>query len=63
VLLGEAGYNLRGNMKAAQMFGTDLFAGKHSQADAFLLVGGDVEAGTVPEEPSVCDVVGIVDQL
>jgi predicted AlkP superfamily phosphohydrolase/phosphomutase len=60
VLLGNAGYNLRGNMKARQVFETDVFTGKHSQADAFLLVWGDFEPGVVPETPAVSDVVHIV---
>jgi predicted AlkP superfamily phosphohydrolase/phosphomutase len=63
VLLGNSGYNLRGNMKATQLVGTDLFAGKHSQHDAFLLVWGASERGTVPEAPSVTDVVNILDTL
>ncbi len=63
VLLGNEGYNLRGNMKATQLSGTDLFAGKHSQADAFLLVWGDFEPSIVPETPSVSDVVRIMDKL
>jgi predicted AlkP superfamily phosphohydrolase/phosphomutase len=63
VLLGDAGYNLRGDLKAVQPFGTDIFAGKHSQADAFLLVHGEGADDIVPEEPSVTDVVGIVDVM
>jgi predicted AlkP superfamily phosphohydrolase/phosphomutase len=63
VLLGESGYNLRGNWKAKQPFGKGIFTGKHSQADAFLLVYGEEARAAVPEEPSVMDIVGIMNQL
>ena len=63
VLLGNKGYNLRGNVKATQLYGTDIFAGKHSQADAFLLVCGEGADDIVPEKPCVSDVVGIMDKL
>jgi predicted AlkP superfamily phosphohydrolase/phosphomutase len=63
VLLGNTGYNLRGNMKATRLLAADIFAGKHSQSDAFLLVSGDFQAGIVPETPSVSDVVPIVGKL
>jgi predicted AlkP superfamily phosphohydrolase/phosphomutase len=63
VLLANKGFNLRGNFKAERLWGKDLFAGKHSQHDAFLLVWGDFEPGIVPEPPTVGDVVGIIDRL
>jgi predicted AlkP superfamily phosphohydrolase/phosphomutase len=63
VLLGNSGYNLRGNWKANQLFAKDIFTGKHSQADAFLLVWGGVDEGLVPKNPDVTDVVGIMDRL
>jgi len=63
VLLSRPGYNLRGNWKAKQAFGTDIFAGKHSQADAFLLVWGKGAEECTPDAPSVVDVVGIMDKM
>jgi predicted AlkP superfamily phosphohydrolase/phosphomutase len=63
VLLGNNGFNLRANVKATRAFGTDIFTGKHSQADAFLLASGDFESDIVPEELSVCDIVHIMDSL
>ena len=69
VLLGNSGFNLRGNMQATQLTGTDLFAGKHSQHDAFLLVWSNsnalqsTAADVVPESPSVSDIVSIMDTL
>jgi hypothetical protein len=60
--LGHSGYNLRGNWRAKQRFGTGIFAGKHSQADAFLLVWGEGIAEATLDEPSVVNVVGIIDR-
>jgi predicted AlkP superfamily phosphohydrolase/phosphomutase len=63
VLLSRSGYNLRGNWKAKQSFGTDIFVGKHSQADAFLLVWGKGAEEATPDAPSVADIVGIMDKM
>jgi predicted AlkP superfamily phosphohydrolase/phosphomutase len=60
VLLGNTGYNLRGNWKAKQVFGSDIFVGKHSQPDAFLLVHGPEAAAVVPAQPNVTDIVNIL---
>jgi predicted AlkP superfamily phosphohydrolase/phosphomutase len=63
VLSGHAGYNLRASWRAAQTFGVDLFAGKHSQADAFLLARGAGAVDSVPEHPAVADIVEIMDRM
>jgi predicted AlkP superfamily phosphohydrolase/phosphomutase len=63
VLLGEQGYNLRGSWKVQEPFGTDLFTGKHSQADAFLLTYGQGAEAATPEAPTVFDVVGVMDAM
>jgi len=63
VLLGEQGYNLRGSWKAQESFGTDVFTGKHSQADAFLLTYGRGAEATTPEAPTVFDVVDVMDAM
>jgi predicted AlkP superfamily phosphohydrolase/phosphomutase len=63
VLLGNNGYNLRGNWKANRSFGKDIFTGKHSQADAFLLLWGEGTEGIVPEKPDVTNIVGILDRV
>ena len=63
VLLGNPGYNLRASWRASDTFGTDVFSGKHSQGDAFLLVRGENAGDAVPAKPSVADVVGIMDNL
>ena len=64
VLLGQAGYNLRGNMRPSTLFGQDIFTGKHSQEDAFLLVWGNaVPAKYWSDLVTVSDVVPIMDRL
>ncbi|MGC9350217.1 MAG: alkaline phosphatase family protein [Anaerolineae bacterium] len=63
VLLGEAGYNLRASWRASQPFGTDVFAGKHTQADAFLLAWGEGAEDCVSEDPDVATVVGIMNKM
>lgn len=63
VLLGNSGYNLRGNWRAEEPFGMDVFSGKHSQDNAFLLVYGNGANVVVPKEVSVVDVVEILDAM
>ena len=61
--VADTGFNLRPSLSAGKLWGKDQRTGKHSQHDAFLLVRGEGAEEVVPEEPSVVDVVGIVDQL
>jgi predicted AlkP superfamily phosphohydrolase/phosphomutase len=63
VLLGEPGYNLRGSWKAKDRFTDDVFSGKHSQSDAFLLVRGEGETDFVSGSPTVFDIVNILDAM
>jgi len=63
VLVANKGFNLKANIKAKQPYGKDLFTGKHSQPDAFLLVKGGEAREDVPDNPRVSDVVGIMNQL
>lgn len=63
VLLGKRGYNLRANWKADRSFGRDVFTGKHSQSDAFLLLWGEDAECIVPENPDVTNIVGILDRV
>lgn len=62
VLLSQAGYNLRGNMRPSTLFSQDIFTGKHSQEDAFLLIWGDAPP-TTQKTITVSDIVPIMDQL
>lgn len=61
VLVGDKGFNLKGNIKAEEVYTKGPFTGKHSQPDAFLLVRGK-EKIELPERPSVTDVVSIIEQ-
>ena len=63
VLLADDGVNLRASLKTTELVGKDIRTGKHTQPDAFLIVKGDGAEEVVPAQPSVSDVVGIVDQL
>ena len=63
VILANEGFNLRGSVKARQLYGKEAFTGKHSQADAFLLVWGELDQEAVPDRPCVSDVVSVMDRL
>ena len=59
VLVGNAGFNLKANMKGAEVFSCDIFTGKHTLEDAFLLTYHWPD-DRVPEAPTVEDVFGIL---
>jgi len=64
VLVADTGFNLKAKIKAKKLYGKDIFTGKHSQADAFLLVKGvSISKEIIPEKLCVSDLVGIIDQL
>jgi predicted AlkP superfamily phosphohydrolase/phosphomutase len=62
VLLSNKGFNLKSGLKTKGLFEKDIFNGKHSQKDAFLLINRPVP-DIIQETLSVCDVVGIMNQL
>lgn len=57
VLEADTGFNLKGGILPEHVFDTDMLSGKHNQ-DAFLYVKG----GTLPENPSVEDVVPLLNK-
>lgn len=63
VLLPNSGFNLRASLFKKDLFDKDLFAGKHTQEDAFLYVKNGENLNIVPEEPSVEDVTSILERL
>ena len=63
VLLADEGFNVRASLKATELVEKDMRSGKHTQPDAFLIVRGDGAEEAVPAQPSVSDVVGIVDRM
>jgi predicted AlkP superfamily phosphohydrolase/phosphomutase len=63
VVLANEGFNLRGSLQARQLYGKGAFTGKHSQADAFLIVRGTHGLEATPDHPCVSNIVSIVDRL
>ncbi len=62
VLVANEGFNLRGNIKALQLFDKGIFTGKHTQDTAFLLIKGLSDNSIVPETPVVSDTKGIMEK-
>ena len=62
VLLANKGFNLKSGLKAIKLFEKDIFTGKHSQKDAFLLINKPTP-DIIQENLSVYDVVGIMNKL
>jgi predicted AlkP superfamily phosphohydrolase/phosphomutase len=60
ILVGDKGFNLKGNIKAEKTVGKEIFTGKHTQDDAFLLIKGRVGENIIPDYPTVCDVKDLV---
>ncbi|MFQ6052244.1 MAG: hypothetical protein ACE5K4_11210 [Candidatus Hydrothermarchaeota archaeon] len=63
VLVAEAGFNLKANIKAKSLWEKDIFTGKHTQPDAFLLVKGMFDQDIILESPCVTDIVNIMDRI
>lgn len=63
VLLANPGFNLRATVNPDRLWDKGSRTGKHTQGDAFLLVAGDFDPAIIPQQPSVVDVVGIMDYL
>jgi predicted AlkP superfamily phosphohydrolase/phosphomutase len=59
-VLAEPGYNLRATLRPGRLWDRGQRSGKHTQADAFLLVRGHPEPEAVPPAPGVEDVVPIM---
>jgi len=62
VLLSNSGFNLKAGLHKQQLFEEGSFTGKHTQDDAFLYVRNRENLSIVPEEPSVEDVITILDK-
>ena len=59
VLMPKFGFDLKANIKADELSEKSLFTGKHNQTDAFLFVNGNFDSSTIPDEPSVFDILKI----
>ncbi len=62
VLSGGSGVNLKANPKAVTLSGRGIFTGKHTADNAFLLAAGAIEAGDIPDKPSIFDVRSIMEK-
>lgn len=60
ILLGNQGFNLRGNIKADKLVDKGIFTGKHSQDNAFLLLNRDYNKDIISDNLSVNDIVKII---
>jgi len=63
ILLSQPGFDLKASLKARETFGKEIFTGKHTQHDAFLLVKAPGQEKMMPERPSVFDVARIIEFL
>jgi predicted AlkP superfamily phosphohydrolase/phosphomutase len=61
ILLANHGFNLRATISPRQLWDKGQRTGKHSP-DAFLLAAGSIAPDTIPAEPTVEDVVGIMEK-
>ncbi|OGW13342.1 MAG: hypothetical protein A3G93_07830 [Nitrospinae bacterium RIFCSPLOWO2_12_FULL_45_22] len=63
VLLPHQGFDLKAGLKAKEPYGKDIFTGKHTQHDAFLLVSDHSDDDIMPNNPSVFDIAHIIGRL
>ena len=59
VLIGNEGFNLKSNIKSEKLFSQDIFTGKHTLDDAFLLLKDPQAANNIPENLTISDPVTI----
>ena len=63
VLIAEKGFNLKGTMSSDKLTGTGPFTGKHTYADAFLVVNNSNAADGLDNQPSVIDAGRLIKSL
>jgi predicted AlkP superfamily phosphohydrolase/phosphomutase len=63
VLVPSKGFNLKASIKGSVSFERNIFTGKHTQHDAFLLINNISEGNIIPKGLSVTDVCTIIDKL
>ena len=62
VLVGTKGFNLKAAINSKNAYSKGIFSGKHTQADAFLLINKKCE-GVIKEDLNVSDVVNVIEKL
>jgi predicted AlkP superfamily phosphohydrolase/phosphomutase len=60
VLMPNTGFDLKASIKTSELSSKTIFTGKHTHADAFSLIKGNIDISTIPDEPSVFDVLNIL---
>lgn len=60
ILVGDRGFNLKGNMKQEKLTDKDIFTGKHTQENAFFLMKGRMEKDIIPNFLTVFDVKDLI---
>lgn len=63
VLIPDQGFDLKASLKAKEPYSKDIFTGKHTQHDAFLLVRALSQEDIVLPNPSVFDITNIIMRL
>jgi len=63
VLVGAEGFNLKANIETEHLADKSIFAGKHTQDTAFLLVKNNCGKKIVPQAPRVSDIKTIIEKL
>ncbi|MDP2913189.1 MAG: alkaline phosphatase family protein, partial [Candidatus Omnitrophota bacterium] len=63
VLIGNKGYNLKAAINSENIYSNGIFTGKHTEDDAFLLIGKKVKDDIISAYPGVGDVVSIINRL
>lgn len=56
ILVGNRGFNLKAKINADRLLDKDIFTGKHTQDDAFLLLYSDKLLANIPDKPTVSDI-------
>lgn len=62
-LVGNKGFNLKASLVSKEFFSKDIFTGKHTRDNAFLLVNRRCGENVIPIYPNVRDVIGIINRL
>ncbi|MFC1808238.1 alkaline phosphatase family protein [Candidatus Omnitrophota bacterium] len=62
VLVGEKGFNLKASLGSKEIFSRSVFAGKHTQHDAFILLNRPFQ-NEIPDNVNVSDVINVLNRL
>jgi len=63
VSMGNKGFNLKASMNSKNLYSKDIFTGKHTHDNAFLLIDRESDVDIIPDNLNVCDVLNVIDKL